>query len=188
MVTVIEEMRKVFEVRDLAMDFGGLRALDGLDLHVDEGEIVALIGPNGAGKTTFFNCVTGIYRPAAGEITVSAPGAKAAPKVQDASGSADVEREEEIVSWVVEQAESYPADTMKVDELLGGLSAELGVALPEGELFGDVLTGEIGLALADLESAMMGGDPSMLIGLAVADAEAAATVMEALVADSVDGQ
>jgi branched-chain amino acid transport system ATP-binding protein len=41
---------------------------------VNEGEIVALIGPNGAGKTTFFNCVTGVYRPTAGEIHIEAPG------------------------------------------------------------------------------------------------------------------
>jgi hypothetical protein len=73
---------------------------------------------------------------------------------------------------------------LKVDELVGGLSSEMGLALPEGDLFGDVLTGELGLALSDLEGAMMGGEPQMLIGLAVADAEAAAQVMEALVADA----
>ncbi|MFC1657018.1 ABC transporter ATP-binding protein [Candidatus Moduliflexota bacterium] len=71
-------MGQVFEVRGLTMDFGGLRALDGLDLHVDEGEIVALIGPNGAGKTTFFNCITGLCRPSAGDVVISPPGSKAA--------------------------------------------------------------------------------------------------------------
>ena len=72
---------------------------------------------------------------------------------------------------------------MKVDELLSGLGGQLGVAMPEGDLFGDVLTGEIGLALADIEGAMMGGDPSLLIGMAVADAEAAGAMMDALMAD-----
>ncbi len=51
----------ILTVEGLTMDFGGLRALDHIDLTVNENEIVALIGPNGAGKTTFFNCITGIY-------------------------------------------------------------------------------------------------------------------------------
>ncbi|MGI9571681.1 MAG: ATP-binding cassette domain-containing protein, partial [Desulfobulbia bacterium] len=49
----------ILQVTGLTMDFGGIRALNNLDLDVTEGEIVALIGPNGAGKTTFFNCLTG---------------------------------------------------------------------------------------------------------------------------------
>lgn len=56
------------------MDFGGIRALNHLDLDVHAGEIVALIGPNGAGKTTFFNCVTGIYNPTAGDVQLTRPG------------------------------------------------------------------------------------------------------------------
>ncbi len=64
----------VLEVINLTMDFGGLRALSNLDLDVQFQEIVALIGPNGAGKTTFFNCITGIYMPTAGDILLTAPG------------------------------------------------------------------------------------------------------------------
>ena len=69
-------MNTILEVKDLTMDFGGLRALDHLDLNVIEGEITAIIGPNGAGKTTFFNCITGIYNPTEGEILSSPPGKK----------------------------------------------------------------------------------------------------------------
>ena len=61
-------MTPVLEVSGLSQDFGGLRALSDLDLHVNANEIVALIGPNGAGKTTFFNCVTGIYTPTEGKM------------------------------------------------------------------------------------------------------------------------
>lgn len=61
-------MEHILDVKGLTMDFGGLRAVDSVDLYVDKKEIVALIGPNGAGKTTFFNCITGIYNPSKGDI------------------------------------------------------------------------------------------------------------------------
>jgi len=70
------EGRKLLDVAGLTMDFGGLRALDDVSLVVREREIVALIGPNGAGKTTFFNCVTGIYKPTGGAVTVHPPGGR----------------------------------------------------------------------------------------------------------------
>ncbi len=69
-------MAPILEVKNLTMDFGGLRALDSLDLDVVEGEIAALIGPNGAGKTTFFNCITGLHSPTTGEMVISPPGKK----------------------------------------------------------------------------------------------------------------
>ena len=69
-------MEPILEVKNLTMDFGGLRALDSLDLDVVEGEIAALIGPNGAGKTTFFNCITGLHSPTTGEMIISPPGKK----------------------------------------------------------------------------------------------------------------
>lgn len=63
-----QSMDLVLDVSNLTMNFGGLRALDSLDLQVAKGEIVALIGPNGAGKTTLFNCITGIYNPTKGNV------------------------------------------------------------------------------------------------------------------------
>ena len=58
----------LLETIGLSKDFGGLRALDNLEFHIDEGEIVSVIGPNGAGKTTFFNVLTGMIEPDEGEI------------------------------------------------------------------------------------------------------------------------
>jgi len=55
-------------VNDLSLNFGGLRAVDGVSFTIETGRIHGLIGPNGAGKTTIFNCVTGFYRPASGSI------------------------------------------------------------------------------------------------------------------------
>lgn len=58
----------LLEVKQLVMDFGGLRAVDHLDLSLREGQILGLIGPNGAGKSTVFNCVAGVFPPTEGEI------------------------------------------------------------------------------------------------------------------------
>ncbi len=58
----------LLEIDNLTVRFGGLRAVEGLDLRVQPGEIFSVIGPNGAGKTTVFNTVTGIYEPTAGTI------------------------------------------------------------------------------------------------------------------------
>ena len=61
-------MKNVLKLSSMTMQFGGLVAIDNLNLLVNEREIVAIIGPNGAGKTTSFNCITGIYAPTSGSI------------------------------------------------------------------------------------------------------------------------
>jgi branched-chain amino acid transport system ATP-binding protein len=70
----MDMMKPVLDVAGMFMDFGGLRALDNINIQVNKGEIVALIGPNGAGKTTFFNCITGIYEPTVGDMIANPPG------------------------------------------------------------------------------------------------------------------
>ena len=61
-------MAKLLEIRGLKRSFGGLVAVNAIDLDVDEGELVSVIGPNGAGKTTLFNIVTGLEPPDAGSV------------------------------------------------------------------------------------------------------------------------
>jgi branched-chain amino acid transport system ATP-binding protein len=58
----------VLTLQNLSRNFGGVKALQGVDLHIDKGEIFALIGPNGSGKTTLFNVVTGVFPPSAGQV------------------------------------------------------------------------------------------------------------------------
>ena len=63
-----EEKRAELEVKDLTLRFGGITALNEIDLSVSTGELVAIIGPNGAGKTSLLNCITGYYKPQEGQI------------------------------------------------------------------------------------------------------------------------
>jgi branched-chain amino acid transport system ATP-binding protein len=65
---MFEKSERILELNNVTMQFGGVKALDGVNFHVNKGEICALIGPNGAGKTTVFNVVTGVYTPTSGEI------------------------------------------------------------------------------------------------------------------------
>ena len=59
---------KMLEVKNLAISFGGLRAVHDFDLSIEKGQLYGLIGPNGAGKTTVFNLLTGVYKPDRGRI------------------------------------------------------------------------------------------------------------------------
>lgn len=61
-------MNYLLETKALMIQFGGLAAVNKVDFYLDKGEVVGLIGPNGSGKTTFFNLLTGIYKPTAGQI------------------------------------------------------------------------------------------------------------------------
>ncbi len=58
----------LLETKNLTKHFGGLKALDGINMRVERERIMSIIGPNGAGKTTFFNCVTGMFQPTQGTV------------------------------------------------------------------------------------------------------------------------
>ncbi|MFL9499491.1 ABC transporter ATP-binding protein [Rhodopseudomonas palustris] len=66
--------QNILRVSGLSMRFGGILAVNDLSFAAHRGKITALIGPNGAGKTTVFNCITGFYRPSAGEISLTHDG------------------------------------------------------------------------------------------------------------------
>ncbi len=61
-------MNNILELKNLTVNFGGVIAVNKLDLEIKTGEITALIGPNGAGKTTVFNLITGVSKPTSGDI------------------------------------------------------------------------------------------------------------------------
>ncbi len=72
----------MLEVNHLAIQFGGLRAVDGFNVSIEKGQLYGLIGPNGAGKTTIFNLLTGVYKPTEGIIK---------PDGQDITGKSTIE-------------------------------------------------------------------------------------------------
>lgn len=64
----MSEAAPMLEIKNLAIQFGGLKAVDNLNLVIKKNQLYGLIGPNGAGKTTVFNMLTGVYKPTAGTI------------------------------------------------------------------------------------------------------------------------
>ena len=64
-----EDKKRLLDLDNVSIVFGGLRAVSNLSMHIDEHELIGLIGPNGAGKTTAFNLITGVYVPTEGDIT-----------------------------------------------------------------------------------------------------------------------
>src|SRR5437868_3523641 len=61
----------LLEVKNITMQFGGLKAVDNLSFAIPKGQLAGLIGPNGAGKTTVFNMLTGVYKPTKGEVLLN---------------------------------------------------------------------------------------------------------------------
>ena len=61
-------MKPILEIENVSLQFGGVKALDSVTYHINQGEIFSLIGPNGAGKTSMLNCISGLYQPTNGSI------------------------------------------------------------------------------------------------------------------------
>ena len=76
------EAEKMLEVKNLCIQFGGLKAVDGLNLTIYKGQLYGLIGPNGAGKTTVFNMLTGVYKPTSGSIILDGENITGKPPAQ----------------------------------------------------------------------------------------------------------
>jgi branched-chain amino acid transport system ATP-binding protein len=112
-------METILEVNDLTMDFGGLRALDHLNIDIRMGEIVALIGPNGAGKTTFFNCITGIYLPTVGDIIISSPKSAGTQKRERINGLKPNQVTEKGMARTFQNIRLFPNMTVLENVMIG---------------------------------------------------------------------
>ena len=167
----------VLEAVGLVRAFGGVRALDGVDLEVSRGEMVALIGPNGAGKTTCFNVIDGQLRADAGRVRVAghaidglAPDAIARRGIgrtfQVAATFASMSVRENVE--VARRALGRPAAASAIDALLEGVGAG---ALADRHAailaYGDAKRVELALALAGEPHLLLLDEPTA--GLAAAD-------------------
>ncbi len=154
-------MAAVLTVEGLAKSFAGVRALDGVDVEVHEGEILGLVGPNGSGKTTLFNCVTGFVRPTAGtvfwkgrNITQLAPDQIARLGVvrtfqQKMVFPRATVRENVVMAWRGERGGDTGQQFKNCDDLLGFLGlAHLKDRLATDIPFGSARNLGLGLALA----------------------------------------
>jgi ABC-type branched-subunit amino acid transport system ATPase component len=118
----------LLDVRNLTRAFGGLTAVDDVDFHVDEGEIVSLIGPNGSGKTTFFHCVSGFYQPSAGDIRLTI-----ARRTHSLSGKKPHEIRQLGLARTFQTREIFPGMSI-MDSMLAAMHPRL-----QASLFGAIL-------------------------------------------------
>ncbi len=143
------------ELRGLTLRFGGLKALDGVDLQVAEGEICAIIGPNGAGKTSLFNTITGIYEPSAGAVLVDGDDVRQPARQADVAGwlgvglfgamAAILVASDVDAMWAA-TVKSLPPDRWRLDVALQGLGAHLA----KRSLFDHAMTGALAFVLCGL--------------------------------------
>jgi len=110
---------KILELRNLTMQFGGVKALDDVSIHVNKGEICALIGPNGAGKTTFFNLISGALKPDSGQIILNG---------ENIVGLSDTEIVRKGIGRAFQVAKLFKSLTVE-ESLRGALLSTLGRSL-----------------------------------------------------------
>jgi branched-chain amino acid transport system permease protein len=142
-----ESAETALHIAGLAKHFGGLKALDGVDMAVRRGTVHALIGPNGSGKTTFINVVTGLYRPTAGRIQLAG---------QDVTGTAPHERTRRGLSRTFQNIRVFRGMTVLENVMVG--AERPGNDIAEQPAF------VVERALAALDFVGLRGDANRMVG------------------------
>jgi branched-chain amino acid transport system ATP-binding protein len=134
----------VLTARGLSKHFGGLKAVDGVDFEVEQGEIFAIIGPNGAGKTTTLDLLSGLHRPTAGRIELLG---------RDVTAAAAAERCHAGLGRAFQVVQPFPEMTLRENVLVGALFGTPGIRRVEAERRADAALEVTGLsALADVDA------------------------------------
>jgi branched-chain amino acid transport system ATP-binding protein len=172
----------VLKIRSLSVAYGGLKALSGVDLDVEQGQFIAMVGPNGAGKTTLFKTISGTVEPVAGEITYKGQDLLKVPPAERAHlGVAHVPEGRQVFAsmTVMENLEmgAYTRNGQKRWTELRPTILELFPVLGErsDQLAGTLSGGEqqmlaIGRGLASAPELLMLDEPSMGLAPTVVDA------------------
>jgi branched-chain amino acid transport system ATP-binding protein len=194
------EKREILHVEDLTIHFGGVHALDGVNLTARTAEIAGVIGPNGAGKTTFFNCLSGLLTPDRGSITFDGHRLNGSPATRGRHGlgrtfqtprlfgslsvldnlsfgcrTADSARRHYVFDPGLRRL-SHEERGVRIARLVG---FEGDLSAPAGSLpFGDLRTVELARALCGAPSLLMLDEPAS--GLDVSQAEAFVDLLRSL--------
>lgn len=165
----------VLEVNDVAVQFGGVRALDGVSLRLEKGQILGLIGPNGAGKSTVIDAITGRTRASRGDVILLGRDVTSLDAVQRRSlgvsrsfqrtsifGGMTVRRQVELASWKMGVQDSgHDADAVLRELHLD----HLGDVLAEDLGYGEQRRLDLALALAGRPKVLLLDEP--LAGLSI---------------------
>ncbi|OKO88998.1 branched-chain amino acid ABC transporter ATP-binding protein [Bradyrhizobium sp. NAS80.1] len=130
-----EQLNSMLSLRGLTRRFGGLTAVDAIDLDLARGELISIIGPNGAGKTTLFNLVTGLDRPDAGDVSFEG---------QDITGLSPERLAAEGIGRTFQLGRVF-GNLSVMDNVLIGAHTRLRAVKPPVPVIGPLL--ELGLAL-----------------------------------------
>jgi len=155
----------VLEVSDLRKEFGGITALDGVNVSIDEGQIVGIVGPNGAGKSTLFNCIMGVYEPTAGRISL---------RGEEITGNRPSAIVQQGLSRAFQQARVFPELTVRENMIVNQQHADERLLLtlvtttdPEVESRIEELLDFVGLSdHADKPGGALSGGQKKLLNLA----------------------
>jgi branched-chain amino acid transport system ATP-binding protein len=164
-------MTELLRTRGLAKRFGGLSAVDGVDLSVDAGEIHCLIGPNGAGKSTLFKLVVGTYPPSAGDITFRGTDVTAERPYQRVKRGMSIKMQQpsifrelpvrQNIHVALQHHVAKSALAREEDRLLELLGLTASASIPAGTLsHGQQQWLEIGMALALKPALMLMDEPT----------------------------
>ncbi len=185
------ERREILSVTGLSIRFGGVHALEGVNLAARTGEVAGVIGPNGAGKTTFFNCLSGLLTPDAGKIVFDGHRLRGAPAQRARKGLGRTFQTPRLFrslsvldnlnfgcraadfagrTYVFDPSLHRLTHTERAERIAAMVGFRAPLAVPAGSLpFGDLRTVELARALCGAPSLLMLDEPAS--GLDVSQAE-----------------